>query len=249
MKVPFRHYIFLWKTYLKPLWIKVSLLTLCLFVSIGLEVLNPQLLGNFINALQSSQDVLVRIALLFIGLVIANQLVTAFASYVGEDISWRATNALRADLTLHCLNLDMSFHKAHTPGELLERVDGDIAMLNSFFSHFVFSVLGRLLLLMGIVGITFYADWRVGLLLLVFSLLMSVVLRFLQGIAVPQFRALRQANAELSSFFEERLSSTEDISSNGAQAYVMLRLNQLARRILRVSRLSTEPEHYHLLYE
>ena len=30
--------------------------------------------------------------------------------------------ALRADLAEHCLRLDMSFHNAHTPGEMIERV-------------------------------------------------------------------------------------------------------------------------------
>lgn len=239
MKVPFRYYVSLLRTYLKPQRFKVSLLALLLFVSIGLEILGPQLLGHFIDSIQSSMPVLVRIALLFIGLAIANQLVTAFASYMSEDISWRATNALRADLTLHCLNLDMSFHKAHTPGTLIERVDGDIALLSHFFSHFVFSVLVRVLLLLGIVALTFSVDWRVGLLLLAFVLLMIVLLRPLQGVAVPHFRAVRQVSAELASFLEERFSSIEDIQSLGAQAYVMLRLHQLARRMLRTRRLSS----------
>jgi ATP-binding cassette subfamily B protein len=164
MKVPFRYYVSLLKTYLKPQLFKVSLLAFLLFVSIGLEILGPQLLGHFIDSLQSSMDVLVGIALLFIGLVIANQLVTALASYISEDISWRATNALRADLALHCLNLDLSFHKEHPPGEFVERVDGDIALLSNFFSRFVFSVLGRVLLLIGIVALTCSVDWRIGLL-------------------------------------------------------------------------------------
>lgn len=239
VKIPFRHYVSLLRTYLKPQWLKVSLLTLLLFASIGLEILNPQLLGLFINSVQSSTYVLVRLALLFIGLVIANQVITAFAGYMSEDISWRATNALRADLTLHCLNLDMSFHKAHTPGELIERVDGDIAMLSNFFSRFVFYVLGRVLLLIGIIALTFSVDWRSGLLLLTFALLIIVLLHPLQNIAVPRFRAARQVSAELASFLEERLSSIEDIHSNGAQAYVMLRFNQLARRMLHTTRLSS----------
>src|SRR5260370_33042641 len=112
MKVPFKYYVSLLRTYLKPQWFKVSLLALLLFVSIGLEILNPQLLGHFIDSVQGSMQLLVRIALLFIGLVIVHQLATALASYLSEDISCRATNALRADLTLHCLNLEMSFHKA-----------------------------------------------------------------------------------------------------------------------------------------
>src|SRR6266567_958523 len=113
IRVPFKYYVSLLKTYLTPQWLKVSLLALLLFVSIWLEILNPQLSGHFIDSIHSSMDVLVPIALLFIGLVIANQFVTALASYISEDISWRATNALRADLALHCLNLDLSFHKEH----------------------------------------------------------------------------------------------------------------------------------------
>lgn len=238
MKIPFRHYIALLKTYLQPQWRQASLLILFLLGSIALEIANPQLLGHFIDSIQSSSSVLVTIALLFIGLVVADQMFTAFGSYLSEDISWRATNALRADLALHCLNLDMSFHKAHTPGELIERVDGDVAALSAFFSQFVFYVLARLLLLICILAATFVADWRIGLLLLALALLLTGITRILQGIAVPHFRAMRQASADLASFFEERLSSIEDISSNGAQAYVMFRLNQLFRRIIRLSRLS-----------
>ena len=42
---------------------------------------------------------------------------------------------LRADLARHCLRLDLPFHKTHTPGELIERVDGDVATLGTFFSQ------------------------------------------------------------------------------------------------------------------
>jgi ATP-binding cassette subfamily B protein len=238
--VSFRDYFSLLNTYLKPQRGRVILLMFLLFASIGLEILNPQLLGSFINSIQqSSMSVLVNIALLFIGLIIANQLITALASYISESIGWRATNTLRIDLALHCLNLDMSFHKIHTPGELIERVDGDIALLSNFFSRFVFSVLGRVLLLIGIIGLTFSVEWHIGILLLAFALLIIVLLRPLQNIAVPHFRAARQVSAEFASFLEERFSSIEDIQSNGAQAYVLFRFNQLARRILRATRLSS----------
>ncbi len=239
VKVPIRSSISLLRTYLKPHWFNVSLLALLLFGSLGFEILGPQLLGHFIDSIQSSMSVLLPLALLFISLAIANQFVTALASYLSEDISWRATNTLRADLTLHCLNLDMSFHQAHTPGELIERVDGDIALLSNFFSRFVFSVLARMLLLIGIVVLTCSVDWRIGLLLLAFAGLVIVLLPPLQGVAVPQFRAARQTSAELASFLEERFSSIEDIQSLGAQSYVMLRFSQLARRLLRTTRVSS----------
>ena len=41
-------------------------------------------------------------------------------TYVAENVSWAATNALYADLVAHLLRLDATFHTAHTPtGSLL----------------------------------------------------------------------------------------------------------------------------------
>ncbi len=60
MKAPFRYSVSLLRTYLKPQWLKVSLLAFLLFVSIGLEILGPQLLGQFIDSLQSSMHVIAR---------------------------------------------------------------------------------------------------------------------------------------------------------------------------------------------
>jgi ATP-binding cassette subfamily B protein len=239
MKLSFSHYISLLRMYLRPQWLKVCLLMLLLFGSIGLDLYNPQLLEHFIDSIHEGLDSLLWIALLFIGLVCVHQVLTTLASYLSEAIGWQATNELRFDLALHCLNLDMSFHKEHTPGELLERVDGDVAQLSDFFSQFIFYMLGQSLLLIGILAVTFWTDWRVGLLLLAFTALMLTAIRSLQGIAVPYFRASRQASAELSSFFEERLVSVEDISGNGAQPYVLARLNQLSRQRLRFTLLSS----------
>jgi ATP-binding cassette subfamily B protein len=36
-------------------------------------------------------------------------------TYLGENVAWTATNALRAELAEHALNLDMKFHNDHTP--------------------------------------------------------------------------------------------------------------------------------------
>ena len=89
-------------------------------------------------------------------------------TYVAENVSWAATNALRADLVAHLLRLDASFHTAHTPGELIERVDGDVATLARFFSRFVVYVLGNGILILGVLALLFHVDWRIGLGLSVF---------------------------------------------------------------------------------
>ncbi len=153
---------------------------------------------------------LIQAALLFIGVALVNQVLSVGATYVGENVGWTATNALRADLTLHCLRLDLAFHKARTPGELIERVDGDVTALANFFSQFVVKVLGNLVLLIGVLVVLFAEDWRVGAAMATFALLALVTLLSFQRIAVPYWRKARQASAELFGFIEERLAGTED---------------------------------------
>jgi ATP-binding cassette, subfamily B, bacterial len=44
----------------------------------------------------------------------------------------------------HCLHLDMSYHNNMSPGELIERIDGDVTELSNFFSQLVIRVLGNI---------------------------------------------------------------------------------------------------------
>ena len=161
MKIPLKQYWNLLVDYLKPQRGRVAKLAIVLLSSIGLQILNPQILRYFIDttvAGGSEQD-LVRAALLFTCVALVTQVLAVAATYFGENVAWTATNALRADLAEYCLRLDLSFHKSRTPGELVERVDGDVNAVSQFFSQFTINVLCNLILLLGVLVVLFYEDW------------------------------------------------------------------------------------------
>lgn len=223
------------RAYLGPHRGLATLLALLIAANITLTVVSPLWLGTFIDTATAhgSSDRLVAIALTFIGLTVANQIVTPIAGYLAADIGWRATNRLRGDLADHVLGLDLGFHLRHSPGALLERVDGDSAKLGEFFSAFVFHVIANVLLAIGIIGVSFGVDWRIGLVLLLFSVVMVPLVRLAQRRAAPYFRRLREANTEVSGFLEERIAATEDIRANGSAAYTLGRLDALMALLTR----------------
>ena len=210
-------------TYLRPQRWRVALLAVLLLGGIGLELLNPQILRTFIDtaAQGGATAQLTRAALLFIAVALVQQLVTVAAAYMSQSVGWSATNALRADLVAHCLGLDMAFHKAHTPGELIERVDGDVNALAMFFSQFVILVLGNGLLLFGVLVLLYREDWRVGGAMSLFVLIALVALNRIRSFAVPQMTAEREASAVVFGFLEERLAGLDDIRANGAGGHVL----------------------------
>ncbi len=225
-------------TYLKPQQRRVLLLCTLLFISIALQLANPLVLRYFIDTAQAGGATrnLILAALLFIGVALVNQLFSVSATYVSENVGWTATNMLRADLLLHCLQLDLAFHKARTPGELIDRIDGDVNALATFFSEFVIKVFGNALLLLGVLIVLWIINWQVGLALTVLAFILVILLLRLQSVAVPYWKAARQSSADLFGFLEERLAGTEDIRASGAVAYTMQRLYALMRIRLRTER-------------
>jgi ATP-binding cassette subfamily B protein len=243
LKIPLRQYWALLKRYLRPQWPLALALAALLIADIALQLVSPQIMRRFIDLATGTSpasvapDVplntrLLQTSLLFIAAAVAQQVVAVLSVYVGENVGWITTNALRADLAAHCLQLDMSFHNAHTPGEMIERVDGDVNALSTFFSQFVIQLLGNALLLVGVLALLFREDWRVGLALGGFSVVALLAMWWLRDIAVPHWEAERQANADQFGFLEERLSGTEDIRSCGARAYVMRRFFELMRTVM-----------------
>lgn len=222
-RVTLRQYGDLLARYLGPQWLRVAWTAFLLFASIGLQLLGPQVIRVFIDAVQrgSSVQTLTLTALLFLAVALGSRLISALVTYFCEDVSWHATNRLRLDLVAHCLKLDRSFHTAHTPGELIERVDGDVNELAGFFAQFVVQVLGNVLLMLGIFVLVLRENAWFGLFLIVYMLATILIFVRFQALATPYFKARRQAAAEMSGFFGEVLTSLEDIAAGGAASYIL----------------------------
>lgn len=235
MNIPLKQYWTLLARYLSTQKPRVLALAALLFGGIALQLVNPQIMRRFIDSAMAGapRSGLYALALLFIGLALVQQVVAVGATYFSENVGWTATNGLRADLAEHCLGLDMTFHNTHTPGEMIERLEGDVTALSNFFSQFVIQVFGNLLLMLGVLVLLFREDWRVGLALAVFATICLALLARLRGIAVKHWTASREAHANMYGFLEERLAGTEDIRASGAKAYVMRRFYELMRDVMR----------------
>ena len=211
--------------YLRPFWRRATLLALLVLATIGLQLLNPQILRWFIDSARAGAELaeLNRLALLFLCVVVLTQIVAIGAAWQSERLGWDATNRLREDLALHCLRLPQSFHHLHPPGELIQRVDGDVDALANFFTQFVIRIVGNSLLLLGVFVVLLLEDWRLGMLVAACILIGVPVLLRLRRVAVPAFKAHRASFADLSGFWEEHIAGAEDLRSLGALPYTMQR--------------------------
>jgi ATP-binding cassette subfamily B protein/ATP-binding cassette subfamily C protein len=235
MSLPVKRYLALLVTYLKPQWGRTLLMGVLLLINVGLQLLGPQMVRFFIDTViaRGPSSMLALYALFLVAITLVDEGVSVVTTYLSESVAWTATNQMRTNLLAHCLSLDMGFHKAHTAGEMIERIDGDVDALSNFFSQFVIYLLTNVVLLVGVLIAVYFADWRAGLVLTLFSLTTLLILLRLRRYAHPLWVSYRQLVATFYGFLGEHLAATEDMRGNGATGYIMQRFYQLLRPLLR----------------
>ena len=222
------------RQYLAPLRWRVALLAALLVGATAAQLVGPQLLRTFIDGATgtAATSTLVRLAGAFVLATAVTQVLTVAAAYLSEQVGWSATNALRTDLFRHALGLDLPFHHAHSPGRLIERIDGDVTALSTFFTQFVLRVVGGLLLLTGVLVLITIEEPRIGVPLALFLAATFALLSRARSFAVPSVNAERESSAEVYGFIEERLTALEDLRANGGGDYVLRRFYGVTRQFL-----------------
>lgn len=164
---------------------------------------------------------IVTLAFVFLGLAVASQLAQVAVAWFATVAAWRTTNALRLSMTRHVLTLDHEFHRTHTPGELIQRVDGDVTSVSDFLGKVVPKALGAAFLVLGMIVVLAAIDWRLAVGMTVYLGVAVLVL------AVNRHRAISEAAGEMGNYaklyggIEERLTASEDLRANGATAYAL----------------------------
>ncbi|MCL1600136.1 MAG: ABC transporter ATP-binding protein/permease [Actinomycetia bacterium] len=232
--IPVRAYFRLFSGYLKPHRPKAVLLAGIMLVAIVLQLVNPQLIKQFIDGATGGKPAsdLIPIAIAFMAVAVVHQMLFVWATFLAEQIGWSATNQLRTDLTDHVLHLDMGFHKGTSPGELIERIDGDVTALSNFFSSMMIKVIGNGVLLVGILTLIWVESWIVGFVITALTTLTFLGLFRLHGITVPWHRDIRASSAVMYGFIGEQVDGTEDIESSGATDFMLSRFDSIQREWL-----------------
>ncbi|MFW9852522.1 MAG: ABC transporter ATP-binding protein [Candidatus Thorarchaeota archaeon] len=239
MKVPLQKYWEIQKKYLAPFKVQLVLLTTLLISGTALQIFTPLIIERYIDLatqgvllqnlnsffqiiglpftnVSTIASTLILLASLYIILMFIQQIASLFSVYFSQNLSWSSTNLLRFDLTKHCIHLDMTFHNEYKPGEMIERIDGDVNTLAAFLSQFAVQLLSSLFLIFGVLITLFTKHWILGLAFSIFTILAIVVMYKMRNFSVKSWEKQRQTSADLFGTIEESLSAVEDIRANGS---------------------------------
>ncbi len=206
-------------------------------VSSALALAGPLVVRQIVDEATrgAATSTFVALALAFLAIAVVTQVVGVVVIRFATITAWGTTNDLRLGMTRHVLGLDHEFHRTHTPGELIQRVDGDVTSVSDFLGQVVPKAVGGILLIAGTLGVLTALDWRLGLGMLVYLAGAVAVLLAMRHRAIEEASDEMGALARLYGGIEERLTAAEDLRSNGAGAHAMWRFVEDSGGMLRSS--------------
>jgi ABC-type multidrug transport system fused ATPase/permease subunit len=210
-------------------------LGVAILTATALPLAAPQLTRRFVDGAIAGESprLLTLVAVGYLALAVAGQLARMLTGWLASRLAWDGTNRLRERLAEHALDLDMAYHGQRTPGEMIERVDGDVVALAEFVVAFLLDVVASLLLLLGVVVLVLAVDLRIGGVLAGYCALVGFGMVRAQRLAVPAATRVREAAAALFGNLEERLAGAEDIRANGAGHHVVNRFHEVSAEVYR----------------
>jgi ATP-binding cassette subfamily B protein len=162
-----------------------------------------------------------------VAVTLVSYVLGAFNRYYYTSVTARVLFNLRQHLFEHLQALPMRFHVRAKVGDLLSRLNTDIAEVQSMLTDAGFNFIANVFTLFAATGFLVWLNWRLFLLsLALVPLQLYGVMRF-RPLIVNQTRAVREINAAISSFLVESLSAIKFVKLFVAEKLQHARLSAL----------------------
>ena len=149
------------------------------------------------------------IILMLLGSVLVRLALQGVQTFNIQAVGQRLTARIRKDLFAHAMSLSLRFHDRMPVGKLLTRLTSDVDALAEVFGSGAVGVLGDLVSLLVIAVSMLLIEWRLGLLLLVPQVPVTLVIVWLQRRYRKANYRVREELSQLNADFQENLQGLE----------------------------------------
>jgi ATP-binding cassette subfamily B protein len=177
-------------------------------------------------------SMLLVLALAMIGAGLIGTMLGGINRYLHTRLSGRVLFALRSAVYAHLQKLPPSFYGRRRIGDLLSRLDGDVAEIQRFALDALFSAVSSVIGLIGSVALLLTLSVKLSLLVAVLIPFEALWLRWMRRKVERDARGLRESAADLSSFLVETLPAMKFIQASGQQDAERARLERFGDRYM-----------------
>ncbi len=194
--------------YVKPyrsafLWSVILTVTMAATAPL-MPVLIEYTLDNYI--LKGDTSGLGMMALLMLAFLILDTMVRYFQTLYTNILGQSVIRDLRSDVFDHISHLRLKYFDRTPLGRLITRTVSDLETISDIFSQGIIQIVGDILQLVVIMGVMFYTDWRLTLIVLSLMPVMLIATYFFKRAMRSSFQDVRTWVSRLNTFLQEHIS-------------------------------------------
>ncbi len=220
---------------LKPFRLRIATAGLVLLASSGLGLIPPLLVRRAIDVDIGGGDLqgLAATVGLYVALQAALFGVNYLMAVVLEGLGVRLVSVLKERLFGHVLDLDIAFFDLHPVGKLIARVESDTEAIRRLFTTTMFTLLGAMVSLVGMVAVMVSVSPRLFLAVSLLIPPMVVLTALFQRKVRPMFAVVRRKYAEIVGYLAEMIQGMRVVQAFSREPEVARGLDGLNRSYLR----------------
>lgn len=199
--------------YIKPFQAEFAFGMIFLILSSGTALAFPSFLGDLVDAAQKSPEKIDGIALT-LGLLLISQAIFSFGRIVFfERVAQNALASLRQGMYSHLIDLPISFFHSKRIGELTNRLQSDIGVLQETFTSTLAEFIRQLVIIIGGIALLAYTSVKLTFFMLT-VLPFIILLAIIFGSRIRKFsKSVQDASASSNIIVEQSLSAIATVKA------------------------------------
>lgn len=138
--------------------------------------------------------------------------------------------SMRKHMLRHLMSLDSGFFQLHPPGQLIERVQGDVNVINSVWSGILTAIAKDAIALLGLLAVALWIDWQWTLIAIVGIPLLILPSLLVQAYIRRRSRNSREVAGRISTRLDEVFHGINPIKLNALETYQAERYDALIKQ-------------------
>ena len=134
---------------------------------------------------------------------------------------------LRTEIFTKLQRQEIAYYDKYPVGRIMTRITSDVDALNEMFTSGVIDVLGDLVIIIAIIGMMFWLDWKLAIVSLVTVPILFVCTNWFRKHARRGFDRVRTRNAKLNAFLQEYLSGAQTVQLMNAERKATKRFHDI----------------------
>ena len=218
--------------YLWPYWRQIGLSFVAIIVGAAAQLAQPYLMKVAIDRYIATGQLapLDRLAALYFAI-----LVVAFIADYAQTWTMQLTGQklmfdLRMELYGHLQRLDLRYYDRNPVGRLMTRVTSDVDVLNDLFTSGVVTVFGDIFMLVGIMAVMLWMDWRLALVSFCVVPLIVLITQWFRTNVRQSYRVVRGWIARINAFLQENITGMSTVQLFRREALNFSRFDEVDRK-------------------